>query len=158
MCCWRSPGCWTQVWTWSLCPYVWDCVSRASTQKRCLQSSKNCVKPLNPSRPLKTARTDHLSLGFLGSGPIPGSKPSMGSPANQMCLCVGTLSSACPWWLTVPGLCFDLCLSFWVEVSASVFFLNSSALPTWGHAQPFCLKSLTFFFEGQSGFIIDVLP
>lgn len=33
---------------------------------------------------------------LMGSCPVPGSVPTMGSPANHTCLCVGTLSSASP--------------------------------------------------------------
>lgn len=127
MCCWRSPGCWTLVWTWSLCLYVWDCVSRASTQKLCLQSLKNCVKLLNPSRLPKTAPTE-VAPWSTQMGNFDGIMPhcwicTYHGLANQICLSVGTLS---PHFVTNCS-CFLLLL-----VSQFFFFLKvwtSSPLP-----------------------------
>lgn len=78
---------------------------------------------------------------LMASCPVPGSVPMMGSPANHTCLCVDTLSSVSPQWLTVPSLCFDLCVEFLCGgISTSFLFLNTSLLSARWHAQPFCLR------------------
>lgn len=56
----------------------------------------------------------------LRTCPNPGSLWALQPDLSVLAL----LSSASPWWLTAPGLCFDLCLSFWEEESISAFFLN----------------------------------
>lgn len=131
-CCWRSPGYWTPVWTWSLCPYAWDCVSKASTQRLCLLSLKNYEKLLNPSRPLKTAQTERAAWSpqfgnfalFLGTY-----LPWALQPTRAVC--VLALYPASPWRLTAPVLCSDLFLSRSVNLSPPPTHEHS-------HVQSFC--------------------